>query len=168
MCIYKHATTYMHVCIYRDNPPGSGGREKYSHLNSACSSLACFKSDPQCYCNMVLYLISCVCNSSQLPVLLVCVCLGFSEGLSFVGKCEDFNIAVNTALKSLILFSLGQQLNHPRSGSGAGFSVQHKHLCTPTLPLSGHTVQLSPGKVLLLLCTTLKDLRVLSGSPGCD
>lgn len=38
--------------------------------------------------------------------------MGFSEGLSFVGKCEDFNIAVNTALKSLILFSLGQQLNH--------------------------------------------------------
>ena len=73
--------------------------------------------------------------------------MGFSEGLSFVGKCEDFNIAVNTTLKSLILFSLGQLLKHPsvRSGSGAGSPVQHQHLRTPALPLSGDTVQPAPG-----------------------
>lgn len=73
--------------------------------------------------------------------------MGFSEGLSFVGKCEDFNIAVNTTLKSLILFSLGQLLKHPsvHSGSGAGSPVQRQHLRTPALPLSGDTVQTTSG-----------------------
>lgn len=72
--------------------------------------------------------------------------MGFSEGLSFVGKCEDFNIAVNTALKSLILFSLGQLLKHPSvpSGSGAGSRVRHQHLRTLAVPLAGDTIQPNP------------------------
>jgi len=63
---------YLQAGVYLWRPsPWEQGQGKYSNLNSACSCLACLKSDPQCYCNMVLYLISCVCNSSQLPALLV-------------------------------------------------------------------------------------------------
>lgn len=98
--------------------------------------------------------------------------MGFSEGLSFVGKCEDFNIAVNTALKSLILFSLGQLLKHPsaRSGSGAGARVQHRHLHTLAVPLSGDTTQPTPGGGFAPPLHQYERPVCLQGSskPGCD
>lgn len=72
VCTHMYIQTYHAVYIYR-KCLWERGQGKYGNLHSACSCLACFKSDPLCYCNTVSYLISCVCNSSQLPVLLVWV-----------------------------------------------------------------------------------------------
>lgn len=61
----------------------------------------------------------------------LCECLfGFLWGPFFVGKCEDFNIAVNTALKRLILFSLGQLLQHPSVGSSWRWFLLPASVCS--------------------------------------